>query len=156
GGAVYMNAGSGKYNISDYLHSVKVFKADGSEIIYNKEYLDFKRRYSILQKSREIINSICFKFKKGRIDTKRIQETLEYRTQLPKYPSAGGIFKNWHELKPYRKKLVGLRVGDAVISDKVNIIVNKGNATYNDIVHLINKITEIVKINLKLEIKVLG
>ncbi len=156
GGAICMNAGSGKYSISDYLHSVKTYNLNGSEIIYNKEALNLKRRYSILQDNKQIINSICFQFVYGAIDYLEIENVIKQRKSIPSSPSAGGIFKNWHELKPYKNKLIGLKAGDAEVSDKVNIIVNKGNATFDDIINLIVKIKSIVPKKLEEEIKIIG
>ena len=75
---------------------------------------------------------------------------------MPKGYSAGGVFNNWHKLKPYTKKLVGLSVGDAYISDSINIIVNRGKATAKDVLCLIDKVRKIVKSPLHLELRLMG
>lgn len=156
GGAIVMNAGSGKYVISDYLLAVTIMDLNGNTRIYSKEQLNFGRRYSILQAKKEILIEAVFDFKKGIPDKMEIEKAKTHRRTIPKAPSAGGIFLNWHSLKPYVDKLIGLHVGDAEVSKSVNIIVNKGKATFEDITTLINKIKDIVKEPLKMEIKIIG
>jgi len=156
GAAIYGNSGSGNYCISDYLFSIITIDYNGNTNCYNKIDLKFERRYSILQDKKEIVLSAIFEFDKLNPDKEIINNTINFRKTLPKYPSAGGIFSEWHELKPYSDKLIGLKVGDAEVSEKVNIIVNKGNATYNNIISLIIKIVSIVKEPLELEVKIFG
>jgi len=156
GAAIIGNSGSGNYCISDYLKNIETIDFDGNLYSYHKYQLKFKRRYSYLQNKSEIIINATFKFDKIGVNQLEIINAIEHRKSFPKYPSAGGIFKNWHELKPYSDKLIGLKVGDAEVSEKVNIIVNKGNATYNNIISLINKIKSIVKEPLELEVKIFG
>jgi len=156
GGAVIMNSGSGKYAISDYLLSVTTMDYNGNFHTYSKKDLNFKRRYSILQDKQEILLEAIFDFKYGNPDLIELEKTKKHRKSLPKKPSAGGIFVNWHELRPYSDKLIGLNDGDAIVSEKVNIIINQNNATFENIMNLINKIKTIVNKDLQLEIKILG
>jgi len=156
GGAIVMNAGSGKYTISDYLLAVTTIDFESNFHIYKKEDLKFSRRYSLLQDKNEILIDAIFDLKDGKPDLIELEKAKQHRKSLPKFPSAGGIFKNWHELKPYFYKLIGLRIGDAEISEKINIIINKANATYYDITQLINKIRSITLENLELEVKIIG
>lgn len=155
GGAIVMNAGSGKYTISDYLVSVTVLDiSNGQLYITDKKSLNLKRRYSILQDTKNIIIGAVFN-PPINSDLDELEKAKEHRKTLPHLPSAGGIFLNWHALKPYSKELIGLRIGDAEVSKSVNIIVNKGKATFDDIMTLIEKIQGIVKTPLQLEIKIL-
>lgn len=156
GSAIYGNVGSGKYCISDNLRAVSVIDSNGNFKTYLKEDLQFRRRYSILQEKNEIIIEALFDISKGNINIEELKKSEEHRKSLPKYPSAGGFWKNWHTLKPYSNQLIGLRVGGAEVSDKINIIINKGNATFYDIESLINKIRSIVKESLQLEIRIIG
>lgn len=156
GGGVVMNCGSGNCAISNYLRLVITIDYEGKTHCYFKKDLKFKRRYSILQDKKEIITYISFLFKKKGIKKNIINKIKKFRKNFPKKPSAGGIFVNWHSLKPYKDKLIGLSVGDAQVSNMVNIIINKGNATTKDVLQLIEKIKQIVKKPLKLEIKLLG
>ena len=155
GGAIIMNSGSGLYIISNYLLGITTIDYNGDSHIYTKEGVNFKRRYSILQEKKEILIDILFNFQIGIPNKNVIKKTKKHRKNIPKLPSAGGIFLNWHSLKPYKSKLIGLRVGDAEVSKSVNIIVNKGKATFDDVMSLIEKINNIVKTPLKLEVKIL-
>jgi len=156
GGAVVMNAGSGKYTISDYLLAVTTMDYNGNLHVYGKELLNFGRRYSILQEKNEILIEVLFDFKTGTPKKAEIEKAIYHRKTIPQLPSAGGVFLNWHSLKPYKDKLIGLRVGDAEVSKSLNIIVNRGNVTFDDIMTLIEKINNIVNIPLKMEVKVIG
>lgn len=156
GGAIVMNAGSGKYAISDHILTVATMDLEGHIYTYTKDDMKFGRRYSILQDKKEIILEALFDTCAIGIDNIELEKTKEHRKTLPTMPSAGGIFKNWHVLKPYANNLIGLRVGNAEVSDKVNIIVNKGNATYDNVMDLIDLIQSQVEEWLQLEIKIIG
>jgi UDP-N-acetylmuramate dehydrogenase len=155
GGAVIMNAGSLGIEISKFLVEVKTLNKENKIIVYKKEELQFGRRYSILQDKKEIVTNLVFKFEKGSIDEEKIKQARIHRKTMPKKPSAGGFFKNWHSLKSYQDQLIGLRIGDAEVSKSVNIIINKGKATFNEIEALVNKIKSIVKEPLELEVKII-
>jgi len=155
GGAIYGNSGSGATCISDYLTFVICLDKKGNEYVLNKEELNFKRRYSILQDLNYVITDICFTFPKQEIDKNKLEKTKQHRKNFPNYPSAGGIFKNWIELKSYVNQLIRLKINDAEVSHMANIIVNKGNATFEDIMNLINKIKIIVNKPLELEVKII-
>ena len=160
GGGIVMNAGSGKYAISDYLVSVTILDISNGELyITDEKYLNFQRRYSILQDTKEIVISALFRFKIGEIDCvklENIQKIKKYRYDFPKGYSAGGIFINWHDLKPYEKEIRTIKSPNLVISKQLNIIINNGKATSEEILDFINKIKVIVKKPLKLELKLLG
>lgn len=155
GSAIYGNSGSGATCISDYLTFVIALDRKGNSWVFKKEDLNFKRRYSILQDLNYVITDICFTFPKQSIDKDKLKKAKQHRLNFPKYPSAGGIFVNWIELKPYIKDLVGLKVGDAEVSHMANIIVNKGNATFEDVMNLIYQIKRIVNKPLELEVKII-
>ena len=156
GGAVVMNAGSGKYSITDYLIGVKTIDYNGYTHYYTKEQLKLDRRYSILQDKKEIVTKCIFQPKKGKINKEEVQKAKLHRKSIPKEPSAGGIFLNWHALKPYEEHLIGLKVGGAVVSKSINIIINQNNATFKNICDLIYLIYAIVPEYLKLEVKIIG
>ena len=156
GGAVVMNAGSGKYAISDYISEVETIDYKGCYHFYSKKSLKFARRYSLLQDKKEVIINVKFIVPTGKVNQSELNKAIEHRKTIPHYPSAGGIWKNWHTLKPYANELIGLRVGDAEVSKSVNIIVNRGNASFDDIIILVNKIGKIVKESLEMEVKIIG
>ena len=81
------------------------------------------------------------------------------------FPNAGSVFKRKNEYIAAevidKCGLKGYNIGDAYISDlHAGFIVNKGNATAQDVIQLIeyikNTVHEKYNINLELEIKVIG
>ncbi len=156
GGAIIGNAGSGNYTISDYLLSVTTIDYNGILYDYPKKFLQFGRRYSILQNKKEIIIEAIFDFKTGEIDQDKINQIKKYRNDFPKGYSAGGIFKNWHTLKPYEKEIRTIKAPNLRVSKYLNIIINNGKATFQETTDFINQIRKIVKESLELEVKILG
>jgi len=156
GAAIIGNSGSGKYCISDFLRLVFVVDYKGNIITYTKEDLKFSRRYSILQNKNQILLYALFKFDKPNPDKEVIQQTLEYRQNFPKGYNAGGLFKNWNALKPYEKEIRTIKSPNLYVSKQLNVIINKGDATYEEILNFINQIKNIVKESLELEIKLIG
>lgn len=154
GGAIRMNSGSGKYTISDNLINVVVISSDGELKIYNKKELKFSRRYSLINETKEIIIGALFK-RNLKLNVEEIKKAKEHRMKFPSHPSAGGAWVNWHKLIPYRNQLSNLHVNDAKVSEMINIIINDGNATYKDVIELLNKIKNIVPEKLILEYKIL-
>ena len=95
------------------------------------------------------------------------RDNLDKRTESHplNYPSAGSVFKRHENLIASKAidelGLKGYRIGGAEVSDKhAGFIINKNNATFNDVLQLIKYIQKRVykkhKIKLKLEVKILG
>lgn len=164
GGSVVGNAGAYLKSISDLLLSATVY--DG-EKIYEMSNKDFQYEYrnSILKGNHNIIVLSCkFKLEKGNID--EIKALIIDRTnrriasQDLKNPSNGSVFRN-PEVAPAGKLiddagLKGTSVNDAEVSNiHANFIINKGNATSEDIIKLINivknKVKDVYDIELHLE-----
>ncbi len=169
GGALYMNAGAYKHEISNYFHSALLLDKTGIEKIYKKKDVKFDYRNSSFPEDEILIKAI-FQYKKGDIETisKNKKEASNKRkmSQPLKYRSAGSIFKNPNKKFPAgylidQSGLKGFRIGDAEISTKhANFIINRGKAKSKDIIKLINiaknEVFKKFKIELKLEIKLLG
>ena len=160
GGALITNAGANGGEISDVLVSVFFIK-NGKEIEVKKEEIEFKYRTSSIKRN-EIITKAKFLLKKGDPDKARVQikEYLNYRnnTQPVRWPSAGSVFKN--PLPNYAGLIIenlglkGLSVGDAQVSNvHSNYIINKNNASPENILSLINMVKDKVLIDtgIKLE-----
>lgn len=160
GGALITNAGANGGEISDVLVSVFFIK-NGKEIEVKKEEIEFKYRTSSIKRN-EIITKAKFLLKKGNPDKARVQikEYLNYRnnTQPVRWPSAGSVFKN--PLPNYAGLIIenlglkGLSVGDAQVSNvHSNYIINKNNASPENILSLINMVKDKVLIDtgIKLE-----
>ena len=169
GGALYMNAGAYGSEISNYFISARFLNMDGEEKIITNQEAQFSYRKSSFPKDYILIEAE-FKCNKGDI-TEIIKNKKQFsksrkNSQPLQYRSAGSVFKN-----PSSKLaagylidnagLKGVKKGDAMISDKhANFIVNKGKASSDDVVYLIQlirkKVSEKFKINLDLEIKLVG
>jgi len=161
GGALIMNAGNIGYNVLN----VTVMDKQGRVKVLNRNNIRFNYRSSSL--NRYIILSVNFKLlKKGRKTVKKkIDDYLDYRqkTQDLSCPSAGCIFRNPNSKSAAyfveRCGLKGISFGDAAVSFKhANFIINRGKASFADILRLMAYITRCVKkrfnIDLKPEIRI--
>ena len=166
GGAVFMNAGAFNGQISDNILFVEFW--NGEKLVkLKKEELFFEYRSSIFTKSKNcVIINIGFSLKGDLplLCQERIKEKILIRakTQSVGYPSAGSVFKKTTELPPAfmieQCGLKGLRVGGAEVS-KVHsgYIVNVGNATFYDVLELIDLVRERVfeKYNVYLSLEII-
>ena len=153
GGAVFMNAGSGKIWVSKYLLSIQVFNTNNLSVYkLDKKTLNFQYRLSSFQTNNLIILSANFIFKPNK-DIKKItdqtKKNLKKKTKTQPYhlPSFGSVFKNPEN--NYAGKLIeevglkGFSIGEAQVSKMhSNFIVNNGNATSEEIYQLISLIQQ--------------
>ena len=153
GGAIFMNAGTGKNWISKHLLSVNVL--DKKTLLIHKiekKDLKFEYRFSSFQTNEFLIMSAKFAFIPNE-DSKQIAEltkiNLKNKTASQPYhlPSFGSVFKN--PINNYAGKLIeevglkGFKIGGAQISTMhSNFIVNKSNASSDDIYQLITLIQQ--------------
>lgn len=155
GGAVFMNAGAYKSDISELIDEIKVIDENLNIKIMKKDELDFSYRGSFLQKHKEYICiEATLNFNYGDID--EIKEKMEKRknrrleTQPLEYPSAGSVFRNPDDVPAGKliedAGLKGKMIGGAMVSDKhANFIINKNNASAADIYNLINEVKTKIK-----------
>lgn len=164
GGAVYMNAGAYGSDIRSVINSIKVLDNNLEIVTLTKDMLDFSYRKSILQDKDYICLEAIFDLKSTNKDIilNKINEyKIKRRNSQPlEYPSAGSVFRN--PINNYAGKLIeetdlkGMKIGGAEVSMKhANFIINKDNATPEDIYNLINlvhrKVLEKHNIDLKIE-----
>jgi UDP-N-acetylmuramate dehydrogenase len=170
GGAIIMNSGCYDNDISKVLLSIKAIdKKNCKEIEIKKKDIEFIYRGTNLSKDLIIISANF----KGSLDKKKkIEKTqsdfIEKKklSQPSQIKTCGSTFKNvskekkaWMLIK--EAGCEKLEEGEAVISKKhCNFFVNKGRAKSSDIENLIQKVQKQVyektKINLELEIKIVG
>ena len=164
GGAIFMNAGAYKMDMSNIVSEVKVLTPNYEvKTLYNKD-LEFSYRSSFLQKNKDYI---CLEaklvLKHGDVD--KIMDVIADRkqrrllTQPLEYPSAGSVFRNPEN--DYAGRLIeelgykGKNIGGAYVSEKhANFIINKDHATASDVRNLINEIKKEVKRKYNIELKV--
>jgi UDP-N-acetylmuramate dehydrogenase len=169
GGAVVMNAGAYDGEMKDVVIETKYIDEDGKFCTVAGEQHKFGYRTSIFQGTNKIVVSSRLKLEYG--DKKSIKEKMDdlnkrRRDKQPlEMPSAGSVFRRPEGY--YAGKLIqdsGLRgysIGGAQVSEKhCGFIVNKGNATAQDVLDLIKYIQETVKskfgVALDTEVKVIG
>lgn len=153
GGAVYMNAGAYGGEIKDVLVSAKAINK-GQITGINVNDMDLSYRHSIFQENDFIITEAVFKLvKKDKSEIKaQMDDYLNRRKskQPLEYPNGGSTFKR--PTGQFAGKLIedsglrGFSVGNAEVSDKhCGFVINKGNATFEDVTMLIEKVQKTVK-----------
>lgn len=154
GGALYMNAGAYGGEIADIVTSADYIDSDGMVKTIMKENMDLSYRHSAFMNSGRIIIRIRLKLHKGEIpeiEQKMEQLITRRREKQPlNFPSAGSTFKRpdgaYASALIEQCGLKGLSVGDAQVSEKHSgFVINKGNATCEDIINLVNKVKEKVR-----------
>lgn len=149
GGAVYMNAGAYGGEVRDVIGSVRAVCADGTVREFGRDELEMSYRKSIFSGSDMIIISADFALQSGeRSEIKAKMDDLMSRRrekQPLEYPSAGSTFKrpdgSYASLLIDQCGLKGRSVGGAEVSTKhAGFIVNKGGATYCDLMQLIDTV----------------
>lgn len=168
GGAVYMNASAYDFEMSKLVKYVVAF-LDGKLQYFSKDDCQFGYRKSVFQTNHAIILRVGLNLE----PQDREQLMTEYRNILMKrnnsqpiqYRSAGSVFKRQDGVVVSKILdecgLKGLKVGGAEVSDKhANFIINKQNATAQDIYDLIQVCKKNVRdkagLNLEEEIIFLG
>ena len=151
GGALIMNAGAYGDEIYHIVKSVKVLNLKTKKIMnYHINEIDYGYRYSMFKNDKNIcILSCTFEFiKKNKLDIKNKMNFIYSKrlSNLPQSPSAGSVFKRPQANMPVGIMIqdLGLKgtiIGGAEISLKHGgIIINKNDATGQDIIDLINLI----------------
>ena len=169
GGAVVMNAGAYGGEMKDVLKEVTVMDGDGKIFTLPASELEMGYRTSIIKTAGYLVLSARITLSRGKEEDikARTREFSEMRTQKQPldYPSAGSTFKRPEGY--FAGKLImdsGLRgysVGGAMVSEKhCGFVINKGNATAEDVVSLMKHVTEVVQekygVTLEPEVKFLG
>lgn len=167
GGCLVMNAGTRLGEMKDAVKAVRLVTTNGSIRDLPAASIPFQYRRARLPKG--IVVGVWLQLREGlRADIARIvKDYLHYRkeTQPLAMPSAGCVFKNPPEDSAGRlleaAGVKGMRVGDAEVSTKHgNFIVNRGDATADDVIHLIQKVRRVIQqragVRLELELKIVG
>ena len=167
GGAVFMNAGAYGGEMKDVVVKSTHITPDGEDGEVDISKLDFGYRHSYYSNKKDIVTGAYFKLSRDSKDniTARMDDFMNRRKskQPLEYPSAGSVFKrpegNFAGALIEKCGLKGVSVGGAQVSEKhAGFIINRGNATCNDVCRLIDKIKRTVfdetGIMLEQEIKV--
>lgn len=169
GGAVAMNAGAYGGEIKDIAVKVKAFDFAGNLYEFSNEDMHFSYRHSRVFEEDLIVASCEFALEAGDKD-EIIRKYEDYRDRrTTKQPldkkSAGSTFKRPEG--SYASKLIdecglrGFREGDCQVSEKhCGFIINRADATCEDMLAFINHVSSIVKektgFTLEREVKLVG
>lgn len=152
GGAIVMNAGAGGNETKDTLLEVSFVDERADLQVFQKSQLEFSYRSSIFQKKKGAIVSGKFLLEKKEGLWKKQKNLLSYRIETQPYreKSCGCVFRN-----PKGESaaaliescgLKGKKIGGAEVSTMhANFIVNKKNASAQDVKRLISVVKETVK-----------
>ncbi|MGG1150383.1 UDP-N-acetylmuramate dehydrogenase [Bacillus wiedmannii] len=170
GGAVYMNAGAHKSDISNILSKALILFENGTIDWLTHEEMEFSYRTSVLQTKRPgIVLEAEFQLQVGEREgiVSVMQKNKDYRreTQPWNHPCAGSIFRN---PIPYfagdlieKAGLRGYQIGGAQISEMHgNFIINTGGAGAQDVLSLIALIKQTIKdkfgVEMHTEVEIIG
>ena len=153
GGAAYMNAGAYGGEMKDVLISCEHLNPDGTKGSFSGDQLSLGYRHSVYSDSEYIITSLTIKMNKGNRDEikAKMDELIGKRKdkQPLEFPSAGSTFKRpegyFAGALIEQCGLKGFSVGGAQVSEKhAGFVINRGNATANDVIGVIEHCQKIV------------
>lgn len=169
GGAIVMNAGAHGKEMKDIVTEVTVLDYDGNIHKFTNEQSEFKYRHSKFSEGEYIIIQTKLILEKGKREKikEKMDEYAQYRKEKQplEFPSAGSTFKRGDGFITAKlideAGLKGYSIGGAQISEKhAGFIINKGNATSQDILDLVKYVTDKVYREfgkkIELEIQIIG
>ncbi len=169
GGAVVMNAGAYNGEMKDIVQEVLAIDTAGNFKTFTREQMKFEYRSSIFQEGSYIVLAARLHLVMGNKEEilKTMQEFARRRSEKQplEHPSAGSTFRrpDGFYVGPIIEGLglKGFSIGGAEVSSKhAGFIINKGNATAEDVINLIayiqKKAREKHGVELMPEIKILG
>ena len=169
GGAVVMNAGAHGKEMKDIVTEITAIDYAGKIHKFSNKEAEFAYRKSMFSNGKYIIVEAKLELQKGKKE--EIKEKMDTYQQYRKekqpieYPSAGSTFKRGEDF--ITAKLIdelglkGFQIGGAQVSEKhAGFIINKENATADDVL----KLTQIIKEKvyekygkkIELEVKIIG
>ena len=169
GGAVCMNAGAYGGEMKDILMDVEVLTRDGERLVLSVEELKLSYRHSVIFEKDYAVVAAHIRLSRGYKTQirNRMNELAEARKakQPLEYPSAGSTFKRPEGY--FAGKLIqdtglkGYTVGGAQVSEKHSgFVINRGNATAEEVRFLIRQVQKKVKqqfdVEMEPEVRMLG
>lgn len=169
GGAVAMNAGAYDGEMKQVIIEAEVIDEQGEIKTLTKDELELGYRTSIIQKKGLIVLEAVIQLQPGSQEaiTAKMKDLAGRRRdkQPLEYPSAGSTFK-----RPeghFAGKLImdsdlrGYAVGGARVSEKhCGFVINQGNATFADVMELIEHVQQVVRekfsVELEPEVRIIG
>lgn len=154
GGAVFMNAGAYGGEMKDVLVSCRYIDENGEIKELPLEKMELSYRHSFFSERELCITSVKMRLQKGERDKikDRMDTLMERRRdkQPLEYPSAGSTFKRPEG--DFAARLIevcglkGTSCGGAEVSTKHSgFVINKGNATFKDVMCVVDTVKQKVK-----------
>lgn len=169
GGAIVMNAGAHGKEMKDIVTEVTALDYDGNIYKFTNNQSEFTYRHSKFSNGDYIIIQTILVLEKGKKEKikEKMDEYGQYRREKQpiEFPNAGSTFKRGNDFITAKlideAGLKGYSIGGAQISEKhAGFIINKGNATSQDVLNLIKYVTDRVYKEfgkkIELEIQILG
>lgn len=172
GGAVFMNARCYGKEFADVIKEVDAINENFEKETLTPEDINYSYKNSLFMKRKKLfIFEVVFKIEKSDKKSVKKEAKKNYNDRKKKgqykYPSAGCIFKNDYNIGIPTGKIIedlglkGYAIGKAEVYDKhANFIVNKKNASPEDILNLIKfiekKALDEKGYKLERELRVLG
>lgn len=153
GGALVMNAGAHGKEMKDIITEIIAVDYNGNIHKFSNEDALFDYRKSRFQNEDYIIVKIKMMLSEGKEEQikKKMDEFLQYRKEKQpiEYPNAGSTFKRGSDFITAQlidqAGLKGYSIGDAQVSDKhAGFIINKGNATSDEILSLVKYVEKTI------------
>lgn len=155
GASTAMNAGAYKEDMASIVKEVKVLTPNLEIKTMKNSELEYAYRDSFLKRNKDFICvevTLSLEYEDKEIIKHRMLDRRDRRisSQPVNMPSAGSVFRNPEGLSAGKLiediGLKGYTIGGAQVSEKhANFIINTSNATYEDIISLIDYIKEKVK-----------
>lgn len=153
GGAAFMNAGAYGGEMKDVLVKCEHISPDAQKGSFEADKLDLSYRHSVYSKKDYVITSLVLKLEKGdkALIKAKMDELMAKRIdkQPLDYPSAGSTFKRpegyFAGALIEQCGLKGFSIGGAQVSEKhAGFVINKGGATAQDVMSLIEHCKNVV------------
>lgn len=169
GGGAFMNAGAYGGEMKDCLVECRHIDKSGNIGILKAEDMELAYRHSAYSANGCVITSVLLQLEKGNsADIRAKMDDLMGRRkdkQPVEYPSAGSVFKRpegyFAGTLIEQSGLKGYTIGGAQVSEKhAGFIINRGGATCDDVLRLVEHIQNTVfknfGVNLECEIRKIG
>ncbi|MBD5128884.1 MAG: UDP-N-acetylmuramate dehydrogenase [Ruminococcaceae bacterium] len=154
GGALYMNAGAYGGEMKDIVKSARCVDGSGNVVELPAEEMGLSYRHSVFSENGFCVLSVTMELKNGEksaIKAKMDELMQKRRDKQPlEYPSCGSTFKRpegyFAAALIEECGLKGCTVGGAQVSEKHSgFVINRGGATFEDVMELVGHIKTVVR-----------
>lgn len=154
GGALYMNAGAYGGEMKDIVKSARYVDGEGNIAELPSEEMKLSYRHSVFSENNFCILSVTLELERGDRDAikAKMSEVVQKRRdkQPLEFPSCGSTFKRpegyFAAALIEECGLKGCTVGGAQVSEKHSgFVINRGGATFEDVMELVGHIKQVVR-----------